>query len=295
MKRVIALAVLIGSSCLLLPAQDANNATVTGAWNGTFADSVGSGKLSVTLKQAANGDVSGTYKASGRGSGTVTGDIHADTLELTLTQKVSGCMGAYAGKLTVSGTSASGTFNGDDCNGKHQNGVISLALVSSVATSDTEPSNSPETSKIDYVPCNAPMVYLFKDRSGDFTLEELDEGSPVTIEGHEGDWFKVKSQSGNVGYIKSHWICKKVDYEAMLSKSSSNSAPSNLPTTTQPPQHAQPTGIPPGTMLAVAWRAQPWTTTTYYQHPGSSSMYCLGSGSWLGPLWSLCDNWGEGS
>jgi hypothetical protein len=285
MKKMVTLALLMGTSCLILSAQNANNAVISGSWNGTFADSVGSGKLSVTLKQEASGDVSGTYRASSRGSGTFTGDIHSGNLEFILTQNVPGCAGSYTGKLTVNGSSASGTYWGDDCNGKHTNGVISLTLVSSVAISDTEPSNSPETTTTDYVPCGAPKVYLFTSPGSGVSLEGLDMGSPVTIEGQEGEWFKVESQSGKVGYIKKLFMCKRTDYVGSVPESPSSSTATDSTTTTQQ-QPSQPTGIPPGTLRAVAWRAQPWTTTTYYQQPGSSSTNCTGSGSWLGPFWN---------
>lgn len=287
MKMVVTLALLMGISCLFLSAQTATNAMVAGSWKGSFADSVGSGTLTVTLKQGSNGDVSGTYKASGRGSGTVSGDIQSNSLEFIITQQVSGCMGSYTGKLTVNGSSASGTFWGDDCNGKHSGGVISLKLESAGIATATQPSNSPETGTKDYVPCGAPKVYLFKNPTPGVSLEELDVGSPVMIEGREGDWFKVRAPSGNVGYINQFWMCKKgtPGYAAAISKPSEAPAAASPRADTQTPTNEQ-ADIPPDTLRAVAWRAMPWTTTTYYQQPGSSSTNCTGSGSWLGPFWN---------
>jgi hypothetical protein len=285
MKRILIFALFMATSCLFLSAQTASKEAIAGSWKGSFADSVGSGTLYVTLKQGSGGDISGNYNASSRGSGTIAGDLHAGTLEFILTQQVPGCMGSYTGKLTMNGSSASGTFWGDDCNGKHSNGVISLTLASSEIPSSAQPSNAPATSTNEYVPCMAPSVFLFEKPAPGKHIEELKEGSPVVVEEHDGDWFKVKAQSGNIGYINKDWMCKKTDYEARMSNSPASSTPTDSTTTTQQ-QPSQPTGIPPGTMLAVAWRAQPWTTTTYYQQPGSSSTNCTGSGSWLGPFWN---------
>jgi hypothetical protein len=286
MKKVLAVVLLMVASGLFLSAQDSGKGTIAGSWKGSFADSVGSGTLYVTLKQGSSGNVSGNYEASSRGSGTVTGEIHSDTLEFILTQQAPGCTGSYTGKLKVNGSSASGTYWGDDCSGRHENGVISLTLAGYETPSAAQPSNSAERSTSDYVPCGAPTISLHASPSSGIALEELDMGSPVTIEGQEGDWFKIKSPSGKVGYINKFWMCKKTEYVGSVPKTASSTTATDSTANTQPPRPAQTPGIPPGTMLAVAWRAQPWTTTTYYQQPGSSSTNCTGSGNWLGPFWN---------
>jgi hypothetical protein len=43
--------------------------------------------------------------------------------------------------------------------------------------------------------------------------------------------------------------------------------------------------IPANTIKAIAWRAVPWVTTTYYQTAGDANTSCTGSGSWVGNIW----------
>jgi hypothetical protein len=279
MKKVLTLVFLMGISCLFLLAQNGNNVTVAGSWKGTFADSVGSGTLSITLVQGSNGDVLGNYKASSGSSGSVTGDIESGTLRFILTQKDPGCIGSYTGKLAVNGSNVSGTYWGDDCKGKHSNGVISLTRVSTETLSGNQSTNSPATSTTDYVACGALTVYVWGANGAGNVVEELKVGSPVVVEGLDGDRLKVKTQSGKVGYITKGFVCKKADYEASRSESPSGSTAANFMTIPRP-------GIPPGTLRAVAWRAEPQTSTSYYHQPGSSTTYCTGSGTWNDPVWN---------
>jgi hypothetical protein len=285
MKMVLTVTLFLGTSCLFLLAQTNTKATVAGSWKGTFADSVRSGSIAVTLVQGSNGDVLGNYKASSGGTGTVVGNIHSGILEFILTQKTLGCLGSFTGKLTFDGSGAFGTFWGNDCNGRHNNGVISLNMEIPETLSGDQSSNSPATATSDYVACGARTVYVWKASVAGTVVEELKEGTPVVVDGPDGGSFKVKTQSGKVGYITKGFACKKADYEARMSKSPSDSTATDSKTSLQSAQPSQP-AIPPGTLLAVAWRAQPWTTTTYYQQPGSSNTDCTGSGSWVGSFWN---------
>jgi hypothetical protein len=84
------------------------------------------GKLAITLQSKPDGSVSGAYKASTGGFGTVAGKLEGSTLHFTLTQTVQACPGSYTGTLTMSGDHGTGKFSGRDCLGKHEHGVISF-------------------------------------------------------------------------------------------------------------------------------------------------------------------------
>lgn len=276
----------MGASCIFLSAQNMNNATAAGSWKGTFADSIGSGTLTVNFKQAGNGDVSGTYETDSGGSGVVSGDIHSGTLEFILTQKTPNCLGSYTGKLTVNGSSASGTYWGSDCNGKHSNGVISLTLENSEASVASQATNSPERgTKEGYQVCE-PMDHTPVDiypsievantsiySTNVHVIARVPCGEKVRVLSQSGIWRKVRTSDGTVGYVLNAWVRKGADKLFVTAQSETS-------------QSTRRSGIPPDTLRAIAWRAIPWTTTTYYQQSGTSSTDCTGSGSWLGLLWN---------
>lgn len=54
-----------------------------------------------------------------------------------------------------------------------------------------------------------------------------------------------------------------------------------LATTTSTPKIT----LPGNLLRAVAWRAVPWVTTSYYQQPGNASTDCTGSGTWVGNIY----------
>ncbi len=57
-----------------------------GTWKATFADTLFSGTVYLTLEVQADGIVSGTYKATTGGFGTVTGRLDKQAFSFTLTQ-----------------------------------------------------------------------------------------------------------------------------------------------------------------------------------------------------------------
>jgi hypothetical protein len=85
----------------------------------------------------------------------------------------------------------------------------------------------------------------------------------------EGEWDKIRAENGIVGYMASFFVSKPSQSQA--------SAPS---TPSQASTHSS--YIPASMLRAVAWRAVPWVTTTYYQQQGSAYTNCAGGGSWIG-------------
>lgn len=110
-----------------LPAQQRPLSSIGGNWTATFADSLSSGHLAITLQLQSGRAVTGTYKASSGGTGTIAGKLEGSTLDFTLTQTVEGCPGSFTGTVTFSGNSGTGAFSGKDCLGAHERGVISFA------------------------------------------------------------------------------------------------------------------------------------------------------------------------
>lgn len=125
----------------LLAAQKPAGPAISGQWTATFADSVSSGTLSITLHSAANGKVSGTYNATSGGFGTIAGNLTGSTLQFTLTQTVKTCPGSYTGIVNLAGDHGTGVYSGSDCLGKHDRGVISFAraTVSTAAAAQPAP------------------------------------------------------------------------------------------------------------------------------------------------------------
>lgn len=104
-----------------------NDFVLDGAWEATFSDSAGSGKLYFNLIQNSKGEVAGTYTASTGGGGTISGQIAKGALAFELTQNTAGCPGIYKAKVESVGDAMSGNYYGQDCNGPHQNGNLTMS------------------------------------------------------------------------------------------------------------------------------------------------------------------------
>lgn len=94
-----------------------------------------------------------------------------------------------------------------------------------------------------------------------------------------GGWEKVRAGDGTVGYLLESILTSREP-----AKTSSVSAASSRASEQQSPPVTKsgPPPLPPNTLRALAWRAIPWSTTSYYQEPGSSYANCTGQGEWLG-------------
>ena len=108
------------------------------------------------------------------------------------------------------------------------------------------------------------------------TLQEIRKlpcSTDIAILDESGSWVKVRTMDGAVGFLSAVFVSKP--------------APAaSLPTSAAPAAESRPDkSIPSGMVRAIAWRAIPWVTTSYYQTQGSASTQCAGSGSWIGDFW----------
>lgn len=199
--------------CASAAAQQQRAPVVTGPWKATFADSLASGNLEFSLSMQADGTVSGTYKASTGGWGTVTGTLQGQTLRFILTQSAGACPGSYTGTLTLEDDRGSGTYWGNDCQGKHENGVISMtrgapgsAIVSSVGSPGQR---SHVCSWVQETP------NVFREAGSGEVVDHLGPQEEVVALGRIGTtdtnklgtWVKVRSERNIVGYAKGGEIC----------------------------------------------------------------------------------------
>lgn len=90
---------------------------------------------------------------------------------------------------------------------------------------------------------------------------------------------KVRTGAGVEGFLLAEFVSKTQSEPA-----ATTSLPSPTPTASAAPVTSTHSTMPPDTLRAVAWRGVPWTTTSYYQQPGSASTNCMGNGTWLGNM-----------
>ncbi|MFQ5741820.1 MAG: hypothetical protein ACE5JX_22720 [Acidobacteriota bacterium] len=100
--------------------------SLEGTWKATFADSISTGILYLILNVDSDGTVSGTLQMDGRSAGRISGKLDGNTFYFTLVQTVQDCPGSFSGSLTIEGEGGTGTYVGADCEGEHQNGVVSM-------------------------------------------------------------------------------------------------------------------------------------------------------------------------
>jgi len=125
MRQLTALSLL--AVCLSIPVgQEQPVPDLNGTWKATFADSLFSGTVYVTLEVQPGGIVSGKYRATTGGVGTISGTLADKTFSFVMTQTVEGCPGTFSGSLIVDSERGTGTYAGTDCQGEHKNGVVSM-------------------------------------------------------------------------------------------------------------------------------------------------------------------------
>ncbi len=103
-------------------------------------------------------------------------------------------------------------------------------------------------------------------------IKKLSCGSTIFVLQEKEPWFKVRTPEGTVGYVSYYYVAK------------TDSAPPEA-TATQSSGGYTDSSVPQNMIKAIAWRAVPWVTTSYYQTPGSANTECTGSGSWSGNIW----------
>ena len=175
-----------------LKAQIGSAQDVSGDWIAVFGDSVSAGTLALNLAQSADGLVAGQYQTSLGGVGMATGQIEGSHLALILIQSHEAqCPGTYRGSITFTDDAGSGIFTGQDCQGVHDDGVISINrkgtvhVPTAVAPRDNEGNVMPYT-----------VIY---ENGQPFWVSEL-ESVFVAIAGSEvGNYFQLTVLVGNDG------------------------------------------------------------------------------------------------
>lgn len=208
---LLSLCVVLSAS---LCAQEQPSSTIGGPWKATFADSVGSGSLEISLNMQPDGTVSGTYKASTGGSGTITGTLQGQSLRFILTQTLEACPGSYTGTLTLADGRGSGTYWGNDCQGKHENGVISMTRGAPGNVSALSEEGPGQRSHVCAWLSETPPV--FREAGSGEVVDHLGPQEEVallrrigTTETNKlGTWAKVRSARGIVGYVNGGMICE---------------------------------------------------------------------------------------
>jgi len=144
---------------------------------------------------------------------------------------------------------------------------VILAMVK--APSNNKPAVQPEpTLRVAKVTClSVKEVPLLPAPSDSHPIRQVTCGSDIAVLAEQDQWIKVRTLDGTKGFLSVIFVSKNVPVSQVVSDPSLHtSAPSNM-------------------IRAVAWRAVPWATTSYYQTPGSANTDCLGSGSWVGNIW----------
>lgn len=93
----------------------------------------------------------------------------------------------------------------------------------------------------------------------------------ILKEAEQDSWYKIRTLDGTVGYLSSVFV--------------SSPAPPPVATPAVQQTMVSAPSVPKNMIKAIAWRAVPWVTTTYYQTPGSANTQCTGSGNWSGNIW----------
>ena len=95
-------------------------------WSGTFADSFTNGSMTLYFIQDNKSHVTGTYVKSNGFNGKINGQVDGAIFSFTFLQTNADCIGTYGGSIQLTGTTGTGTFEGNDCKGEHKNGVITV-------------------------------------------------------------------------------------------------------------------------------------------------------------------------
>jgi hypothetical protein len=114
------------------------------------------------------------------------------------------------------------------------------------------------------------------------TLAEVPCGDALIFLGSEKGFVKVRTQQGVVGYVMDDFVSKTKPETSKAQEADAPIYPSPRPAATAP---APKLTLPSNLLRAVAWRAVPWVTTSYYQQPGNASTDCTGSGTWFGNVY----------
>lgn len=112
---------------LLACSLSACGSDLSGTWKGSEVGTVGGSpvdtEMTATIKDDGDGGITGTWITSGGASGTLSGTVDDDSLEISIAEDDDICVGTYTGTFTVDGDTMGGTVAGTaDC------GAVSVEL-----------------------------------------------------------------------------------------------------------------------------------------------------------------------
>ncbi|MCX6174441.1 MAG: hypothetical protein NTZ27_06820 [Ignavibacteriales bacterium] len=91
-----------------------------GIWTGTISSNLVTTPTGIIINiTQTNNTISGTYSALTGAYGTISGTINNNSFNFTLTQTTPTCIGSFTGQGTISNTTITFTYNGNDCWGSH--------------------------------------------------------------------------------------------------------------------------------------------------------------------------------
>jgi hypothetical protein len=97
-----------------------------GRWLAKGTDSRGSGEVEIDLATQPDGNITGTMLIHGRALGTIRGTARGTTFTYTTTGTAPNCPRTTSGTITFDGDTGSGHYEGTDCRGPVQNGVVTV-------------------------------------------------------------------------------------------------------------------------------------------------------------------------
>lgn len=161
----------------------------------------------------------------------------------------------------------------------------SVATAAPAATTTQAEGAAPSTSgPVGYAKCgvNGTEVYLLNSPTGSVVTATVKCGDSLTLLGEQSGYYKAHAKAGAEGYISHYFVS---DSSGILLPEAPTQSTSSVTTAAQPSSFSTGNALPRNVLRAVAWRAVPWVTTTYYQQPGYANTDCTGGGSWIGNTW----------
>ncbi len=150
---------------------------------------------------------------------------------------------------------------------------VILAMVKAPTTPKISPQSEAIIRTVQVTCLAAKEVPLLPAPGDSHPLMQVRCGSEIFVLKEQEPWDKVRTLDGTVGYLSDFFVPKPASAAVSTPASGQNSDEVSRPS------------VPQNMIKAIAWRAVPWVTTSYYQTQGSANTECTGSGSWSGNIW----------